>query len=127
MKSYIPALVMSVIVLCAHLAGLHSFYYTIPQYDIFMHIIGGISIAFFLHGLVISSSPQHETRGKIIFAVFIVGVAWELFEAYYNIAGAPVGSKAYYIDTIKDLCDDVIGAVIATYFIFRNNTKSVGQ
>ena len=120
MKLYLYTLLAAIITLLAHVAGLKSFYYTIFQYDIYMHILGGITIGLFLYALVSSFRPQlTQKRCKVIVGVFVIGVLWELFEAYYNIAGAPVGTKAYYIDTVKDLIDDIIGATITAFLFIK--------
>lgn len=89
-------------------------YQHIGYYDIFMHLLGGFGI-----GMAVAAAVELHggtLRHKVWFilaSVLLAGVLWELFEAYYDIAGAPVGTHAYWIDTIKDLIDDVLGGVIA--------------
>ena len=120
MKLYLYTLVAAVVVFLAHRAGLNGLYYSIFQYDIYMHIFGGLTIALFLIALASSFKPDALNRRKnIVLGVFIIGLGWELFEAYFNIAGAPVGTKAYYIDTIKDLIDDIIGSSLGAFLFIK--------
>ena len=120
MKLYLYTLLGAIIVLVAHRAGLGGLYYKIFQYDIYLHILGGITIGLFIYALISSFKPDmlHKRR-NIILAVFAVGIVWELFEAYNNIAGAPVGTKAYYIDTTKDLIDDIIGGTVMAFLFIK--------
>jgi len=119
MKMYLYTLVAAVVVLLAHMAGLDGFYYTVFQYDIYMHILGGITIGLFVAALISSFVPSMLHRRYVVLGVVCVGICWELFEAYFGIAGAPVGTKAYYIDTTKDLIDDIIGGSIVAFLFIR--------
>jgi hypothetical protein len=79
-----------------------------------MHIATGAGIA-------LSAVWFFETLKKdsikrnlwlIIILTFIAGIAWEVLEVYYNIAGHHYGTTRYWVDTIKDLADDTLGSVI---------------
>ena len=123
MKIYIFALVVLTAVLLAHLLGINGLYFQYSFYDIFMHILGGVGIGLFITAFV-KSNFSHFTnalhvRRNIVIGVFLVGIVWELFEIYFNIAGAPLWTKAYYIDTVKDLIDDMIGGAIVAWVAFR--------
>ena len=122
MIMYISAFVVLIVTLISHIIGMNGLYFHFPAYDIFMHIIGGIGIGLFLTAFIKSNLPNLRCkRSVLIVGVFIVGLVWELFEMYFNIAGAPVGTKAYYIDTIKDLTNDIIGAtIVAVLFIKKS-------
>lgn len=105
---------MSIALLSLHLLGNTGLYFQYSWYDIMMHILGGTTIG--LLGYQVSRSMnrlEHLSWKKIVIAVFLIGLAWEVFEAMFGIAGAPVGTKAYYVDTTKDLFDDCFGAVLA--------------
>jgi len=116
MLTYLYALIAAVVVLCAHVAGNNGFYGSIPQYDIGMHILGGITIALFVAALLSSFAPQLIRRKRtIVLIVLCIGIVWELFEAYYDIAGYHLWTNAYYLDTAKDLLDDVIGAGLVAW------------
>lgn len=121
MRTYIFGF-LAVLVLAVgnYLGQQWDLYQHIGYYDIFMHLFGGFAIGLSvaavveLHGGMI----RHKTW-FILGSVLLAGVGWELFEAYYDIAGAPVGTHAYGIDTVKDLIDDVLGGVIAVTMELR--------
>jgi hypothetical protein len=120
MRAYFYAFVVLCFVLITHIIGIRGMYVIFPPYDIFMHILGGIGIglavcaAIKLHGEKIIYK-----RRAIIIGVLIVGIIWELFEIYYDIAGSPLGTIPYYIDTVKDLMDDVIGGTLAAWLFMK--------
>lgn len=104
-------------VLIGEIVGIQeNLFMTIPSYDILMHIAGGLGI-----GLALSAGIKHHSIfiGKekliVIVGVFIAGILWELFEIIYNISGHPFGTTLYFIDTVKDLFDDVIGGILALW------------
>ena len=113
MKNYLYALFLAIIFLSVHLLAIKFSWYALfaGNFDVIMHIIGGFTIGMFIYALVVSFKPDlvHK-KCFIIGTVFLVGLIWEIFEAYYDIAGYPVGTKLYFIDTAKDLIDDIIGA-----------------
>jgi hypothetical protein len=121
MRIYISALVVLLITLFAHISGMNGLYMSIPAYDVFMHILGGAGIGLALSAVVRSDlSHIRGKRSKIILGVLLAGTLWELFEMYFNIAGAPVGTKAYLLDTVKDLIDDTIGGALMAWLCLRN-------
>ncbi|MDD5165536.1 MAG: hypothetical protein PHG25_03320 [Candidatus Pacebacteria bacterium] len=117
MKTYLSALIALVVLFIAHILGNTFDLYThINGYDIPMHILGGVGIGFSIIAVLRSCTFKIDNYYWVgVLLVFIGGFLWELFEAYYGIAGAPVGTKAYYIDTIKDLFDDTLGGLIVVY------------
>ena len=121
MRTYYYALLVLCLVLITDIIGIRGMYVIFPPYDIFMHILGGIGI-----GLAICAAVRlhgekiiHKRRVTII-GVLIVGIIWEIFEMYYDITSAPLWTVPYYIDTVKDLIDDVIGGGIVTYLCQKN-------
>ena len=46
------------------------------------------------------------------------GDLWEGMEAFYDMTGDPIGTIEYYIDTVKDLFNDVFGAIVG-YLVLR--------
>lgn len=87
-------------------------------YDIMMHILGGVGIGLFVAAIINLHGQSIKNKRKfIIFSVIIVGFVWELFEIYYDLNGYPLWSKLYYLDTIKDLIDDTIGASLVAYWV----------
>lgn len=110
---YILSALVAVILLVSHLFGMDGLYYTYDWYDTPMHMIGGLALGLLVYQ--ISHSVKHVTHiswRKIIFAIILIGLAWEVFEAFFGIAGAPLGTRAYYIDTVKDLVNDTFGAFV---------------
>lgn len=113
---YLFSGIFAVALLVLHLLGNAGFYFQYDWYDVMMHIMGGITLGFL--GFQVAISHRHIREfswKKVILAVFLIGLAWEIFEAIFNIAGAPLGTSAYYVDTVKDLFNDCLGAGFAVY------------
>ena len=89
-------------------------YWRVWWYDIPAHILGGMSVALGAAWLqtLYRKSP---TLFFCIAAALVVGIAWEVFEATFGLTNFPADT----LDTIKDLCDDVIGGVIVAYIATR--------
>lgn len=114
MKIYMWAIVVLAVVYVGNYFGnAAGLYVTFDGYDIFMHIAGGLGIGLLVAAFLERNAPlEYRSRRMIILCVLLAGIIWELFEAYFNIAGAPVGTKLYWIDTVKDLIDDCLGGLI---------------
>ncbi|MDQ2932847.1 MAG: hypothetical protein M3Q80_00510 [bacterium] len=126
MKLYICAFVVVSIVLGAHIFGLKGLYIDIPTYDIMMHMIGGVGIALFLSALFQSyKTGEFFSAKNIVVGVFIIGIIWEYFEIHFGLLGHPLWSKLYYIDTVADIINDIIGGSIVAYVVTRKNRKLV--
>ena len=119
MRIYTSALIAALAVYFFNKPGLEGLYVNVWWYDIFMHILGGFSV-----GLLLSliSSAVFKDRPlspyKIILGTLVFGLGWEFLEVYFNVTGHPIGSSAYYLDTAKDILDDIIGSSVAVY-IFK--------
>ncbi len=100
----------------------HHLYLDFWFYDIIAHILGGIGIAMSVYciAIVFNISCIKDNLWKIVFLTFLAGLAWEVFEVYYDIAGHPFGSLEYNIDTIKDLIDDTLGGILVWYLLKKN-------
>lgn len=116
MRTYIFGFLAVVVLAIGNEAGqAWHIYQSVAYYDIFMHLLGGFAI-----GLSVAAAVELHggmIRHKLWFilgTVLLAGLAWEAFEAYYDIAGAPVGTHAYWIDTVKDLIDDCVGGFLAS-------------
>lgn len=108
------ALVMTAALLAAHLWALSTFFYWYHRwFDIPMHIFGGAAIGAFLLALSI-------TRRTPVYFLCMVGVVvgWEIFEYANHIS---TGQPDYWIDTVKDMVDGVLGSGI-TWAIARNTS-----
>jgi hypothetical protein len=80
-----------------------------------MHLLGGATIAF-LALLVMPDFRRNESVRLVLCATFmaslIIGGVWEGFEYFNNLTDVLPG-QTYAGDTVKDLIDDGIGAIIA--------------
>lgn len=84
-------------------------YWTYKQIDILVHILGGImSGLYVLLGLWYFKLP--ETLKNVLLGVLVIGIGWEVLEIFYKVTDY---GPYYYFDTVKDLIDDLIGAVIS--------------
>lgn len=118
-KTYIPALITSIILAAVHFVASENHWY-VRYYgtDVFMHVLGGAALAFAIYWILVTFIPRFvPSFWMLVVLTFFAGIAWEALETLYNIAGAPVGTPRYYVDTVKDLCNDTIGALITAYFI----------
>jgi len=117
MRIYLWAMFVLFLVMVGNIVGItNHLYVSIDSYDIFMHIAGGLGIGLFVAAALELHAPGVlRTRSMVIGAVLAAGIAWELFEVYYGIAGAPLGTKAYWVDTIKDLIDDTLGGFVVAF------------
>lgn len=118
-KTYIHALVST-----SALAILHFFasdghwYVRYPGFDILMHILGGLALAFSIFWIIKTFLPKYEPNfWSLIVLTLALGFAWEAMETMYDIAGAPVGTTKYYWDSAKDLVNDMLGAIIAAFLL----------
>ncbi len=118
-KTYIPAVIsLGLLSILNYFASLHHWYVRYHGLDILMHILGGIGLAFAINWIITTIAPRYSpTFWYIILLTFLAGVAWEAMEAVNDIAGAPVGTAAYYLDTAKDIVNDTLGAIIAAFFL----------
>lgn len=105
------------VVLVAHLLALHfELYFVYPWFDVPMHILGGVSVAFAFLLLPHSSFriPVRYVRLVPVLAfVLIVGLIWELYEI---LIGIPLIEPNFEVDMIGDLCNDLLGGAMG-YFI----------
>ena len=116
-KTYIPALFVLVLVLIFHLVGMEQYLYiAYSWYDIMMHFLAGAGIALASYWLI-KTFKELPIYWIIIFTL-IAGIVWELFEAYYGIAGFHFATTKYWIDSIKDLANDTLGALFV-YIIYK--------
>jgi len=126
MRLYLYALVLAIVAFVAHLFGTYDgLYVTVDFYDIFMHLLVGFCLGLAIVAVSRSLGVESKKQIWIGAAVIVVfGVAWELFEAAYELAAAPVGTVPYYLDTTKDLFNDLFGAGVA--FLLTNRKKING-
>jgi len=107
-------------VLIFHILGMaEHLYIRFWFYDIFMHILGGMGIAMSVYCVILFLKRDNIKNDlwKMLLLVLAAGLSWELFEVYFNIAGSRLWTTPYYIDTVKDLINDMIGAIIVIFII----------
>lgn len=106
-------------------ALLFSLYWIYPWFDNPMHVLGGMTVAlgFFYFSFIrvyFSKYVQEGLFGAILF-VLVIGVFWEIYE--YTMGSRILRTVPFdAIDTITDLCMDVIGATLG-YFVARAFTQ----
>lgn len=86
-------------------------YWTYRGIDIPMHIMGGFMSGLFTL-VLFRANGWRESEIKILLGVILVGITWEFLELYYRVAELDMH---YWIDTGKDLLDDIIGGLISIY------------
>ena len=112
-----------ILVFGIHLLGLHLFntYYFFPNFDIPMHFLGGLAIAFFLDRALMSASllriiePCHVVHRRVLVfcGTCIVAISWEYSEILKYLSfwiQEPAGLE----DSLEDL---FFGAAGVIFFI----------
>lgn len=100
----ITTLAMLLLLLALHTQGMSEHWYMyFPFFDLITHFLGGVGIA--LSAFYVLKSPKH-----IILITIVAGIAWEIFEVYFDIMGWPISTRAYKIDTAIDIVMDTLGA-----------------
>jgi hypothetical protein len=104
-------LALSLAVISLHLYALEHFWYWKHRwFDIPMHVLGGATVGAFFIALTDTKRPLAYLGG-----MFLIGAGWEVMEYTNNITS---GEPGYWFDTLHDILDDAIGAIIA-YVIAR--------
>ncbi len=119
-KAYIPTLAALILLAILHsTASQLHLYVRVPWFDIMMHVLGGIGLALSIYWILITFFKNITLSfWKVVLLTVVAGIVWELWEVYYQITGAPVGTLRYYVDTSKDLLNDLLGAILVAYVIF---------
>lgn len=123
-RPYFLTAILSLILLGIHwYADTNSLYFTYKWLDIPMHLFGGFVVA--LLGVCLLSFLHKKIEKSIFFIlvvlfVLVVGLSWEVFELFMNIVyHIRTIDLANIYDTIFDLINDVIGAVVVLYFAYK--------
>ena len=124
---YSSAFVLIVVAFVNYFGCKFDLYWTYRWLDIPVHMLGGLSVGLaalwlWVHSmhLKVVKTFRMKALGVVIFSILLVGISWELFELWGGITD--MSDKGYWFDTIKDLLDDSVGAMIA-YFIFIKTKK----
>lgn len=124
---FIPSVLFMLLVVGLHWVGtLNQFYFSTEWYDIPMHFLGGVWVALFT---LWALSTQYGVFFKkflnirnLLVWVFIVGVAWEVFELAMHFNS--IHDIGYTSDTTLDLIMDMLGAGAVVCFykkLIRSN------
>lgn len=77
------------------------------------HVFGGLTVGLWAAAVSIKLGLSKKRAMILILGLTAaVGVSWEVWEALEGLSGGP-------LDTLKDLLDDMLGAVIA-WLIYKN-------
>lgn len=92
-------------------------YYSIVWFDMLMHFLGGVWVAFILLWVFPIKILSKSYFLKLILGILFVGVSWEVFEIMFNniIAGNPFD----IIDTMSDLFFDMLGGILASFYFYK--------
>lgn len=91
-----------------------SLYWVLPWFDVLMHFISGSGVAFLLLSFYkfVRVGSFKRLFIKVCLWVFIIGVAWEIYEYALGITSFAQGID-YVTDTASDLIMDVCGGIVA--------------
>ena len=89
-------------------------YFEFKWLDIIMHIIGGYLLAGLFYNIFINKYEESNYKYLLVLGfVFTIGIIWELSEYIRDIIAHREWSGI--IDTIKDIIDDIAGALLYLY------------
>lgn len=113
------------IALLHKLANMFYWYASIVWFDMLMHFLGGLFLAF-VGGAVLSKVIKNASRTKIFVLllsfVLIVGLGWEVFE--FSVQEIiKITGLADIPDSLSDLLFDMIGCVVGAFFVIRAKNK----
>lgn len=101
------------------LANAFYWYVSIPPFDMYMHMLGGIFVvligsAFGLRHIL--GKRAKEVVIELLLFVFIVGLAWEYYEylVQFYIKGVHLADIS---DSISDVICDMVGGILGTVFV----------
>ncbi len=114
-RFFLPFLLSAVLVGGLDLLGVFfDLYWKYWWFDIPLHMLGGFFVAFCAFAFASyakKSFTSHELLLFLVLTVLVVGVLWEVFEFTTDLV---LRENPYYLfDTVKDILDDSIGAVLA--------------
>ena len=90
-------------------------------YDVILHFLGGASIALstYCTAQLFNINKINNNLWNIVIVTILAGIAWEVFELCYDIAGYSFATTSYNTDTVKDLIMDTLGGI--TIFLTVRN------
>ncbi len=109
-------------------AAQYFLYWRFWWMDMVMHFLGGLWIAllsyyvFFLSGYFKKISERLSLFYTSLFFLLFVGISWEIFEYVTKVS---VAQPNYILDTYLDLLMDMIGWLVAYFFLLRFHRKEL--
>jgi len=113
------------VIVSFHVVALYRhWYYAVWWLDIPMHILGGFWVALVLYRYLskrqagLADPSSLELFALTLAVISAVGVFWEFYEYFEDLlfktnAEWVVRLGVGYVDTLKDLADDLLGGVLA--------------
>jgi len=96
------------------------FYWSVSWFDMLMHFLAGVLIAFFVclfaHYFSKTGFNNKETLWIAIGFSVAVGFIWEWYELYFELTYLSDGF-VYYRDTVSDLFLDVLGTALGFLYV----------
>lgn len=93
-------------------------YSSIWYFDIFMHFLGGFWVGILALYVVRAKEISPTLLGKIISAVLIIGLGWEIFEI---VVDRVISRNAFNaLDSSADIFFDCAGGVAAVFYYLKN-------
>jgi len=130
-KVLLKIMYFAIFIAVVHFISLKFYLYWTTPIDILMHIMGGALVsAIGLWAIYFFNKKSFLLGGsKRIFLLsvtiaFVIGILWEIFELRFGLISHDFIDR---IDSIKDILNDIIGALITgSYFIglIRSNFLS---
>jgi hypothetical protein len=125
-RPYFVTIILALLIAIFHLyADSNSLYFTYKWLAIPMHVIGGFTIAL----LGVSSHLVYGKKIKrtmfwvlILLFTLLLGSFWEIYEVLKSVIHGVTYVKNFdLIDTVSDLTNDIIGAVVALCITHKKN------
>ena len=112
---FYTALLSSFVVIGLHVVATYlDLYWTIPNTDVLMHILGGVMAGLYA-GVFLKGFELKESWRNMTLIVIMIGIGWEVLEYILKVDKLDF---AYWTDTVTDIINDIIGGTIA-YYIWR--------
>jgi uncharacterized membrane protein YoaK (UPF0700 family) len=116
---------ISVLAVVQFVATTNFLYWRYSWLDMPMHFLGGLCVALgfaILPFFRVTLPPQYRTLVPYLVFVFLVGIAWEVFEYANGISLASVHERLF-TDTLMDLILDLFGGYLG--FVISKHTSEV--
>jgi hypothetical protein len=126
-KVLVKIMLFAIFIAVLHYISLKFYLYWTTPIDILMHILGGVLIGlmslyaiYFLPPLRHIINSQKKAFLVSVVATFVVGFLWEIFELKFGLISYSFIDR---IDSIKDMFDDIIGALLAGWYFIRKTLE----